>query len=278
MKQLLILDKIKRRITEKRRLKCALKRDMVPVDEWMEAMAEYLYFFEARCRIPSPWGFLDAPKPWKTMPQIRDIFLEEQYRCEFDVPPTRILDCGGNVGLSVLYFARNFENAVVEVFEANPDLAAVILRNCEKAGVSDRVVVSAKAVASETGTVRFTSIGDDRGHISPEGALVPCVDIAELVGEQLDLLKMDIEGGEFDCFDRLAETGQLGVPRRIVAEIHLENNDAERMARVVHQLKDVGFQVAIRGDLGAWTGPAVTRSPFHLVGANRMFMHLYAWK
>jgi FkbM family methyltransferase len=273
-----IFDKIITRITDRRRLLLAQKRDVVPVSQWKEVVSEYLYFFETRCQIPSPWGFLDTPQARKTIPQITDIFLDEQYRCEFDSPPTRILDCGGNVGLSALYFASSFKNATVEVFEANPDLAAIIKSNCKKAGVSAQVAVSAKAVGPKTGSVRFTSNGDDSGHISPEGFLVPCVDIAELIGNQLDLLKMDIEGGEFDCFDRLAETGQLAVPKRIVAEIHLENDDAERVARMVYQLKEAGFQIAMRGDLGQWTGPAMNRSAFHLIGVNKMFMHLYAWK
>lgn len=212
------------------------------------------------------------------MPQIRDIYLEEHYRCEFDEPPARILDCGGNVGLSVLYFATRFKSAVIEVIDANPMLADLIQRNCEKASVAARVTVVAKAVAAETGRVQFASRGDDSGCISQEGEWVPCVDIAELISDQLDLLKMDIEGGEFACFDRLAETGKLGLPKRIVAEIHLGNDDAERIARVIYQLKEFGFHIAVRGDLGEWTGKASIRSPFSFIGTNKMFMHLYAWK
>lgn len=274
----MIIQKITNRIRDRNRRRVAVARNTVDIDEWLERMSEYLYFFEATSKIPSPWGFLDAPLPWNTMPQIRDIFVDEQYRCDFDVPPKRILDCGGNVGLSVLYFTKTFAEVQVEVYEANPILAATIQRNCHTAGVADRVRVSATAVADKTGTLHFASSGDDSGHISSEGELVPCVDIAELVGEELDLLKMDIEGAEFACFQRLADTGKLGVPKRIVAEIHLENNDAERLVPILMNLKALGFMVTIRGDLGNWTGPATSTSPFRAVGRNKSFIHLYAWK
>lgn len=274
----MIIKKIATRIRDEKRRELALACDIVSVDEWLEKMSEYLYFFEATTQIPSPWGFLKAPMPWNTMPQIRDIFVNEQYRCAFDSPPKRILDCGGNVGLSVLYFTKMFDDVKVEVYEADPILAATIQNNCQTAGVANRVTVSAIAVAGKTGFLRFQSSGDDSGHISTNGELIPCVDIAEIVGDELDLLKMDIEGSEFDCIERLAECGKLGIPKRIVTEIHLENNDADRLSRILYLMKNSGFTLALRGDFGDWTGQAIQSSPFHTVGRNKSFIHLYAWK
>jgi FkbM family methyltransferase len=273
-----IIKKIMTRIRDRKRRKLALQSSIVSVNEWIEKSSEYIYFFERNCRIPSPWGFLDAPTPWSTIPQIRDIFVDEHYRCEFDSAPKRILDCGGNIGLSTLYFTSKFDDVRVEVYEACPLLAATIQRNCETAKVANRVLVSANAVSARTGFLHFTSFGSDSGHVSSDGELIPCVDIAELIGEELDLLKMDIEGSEFECLERLAETGKLGIPKRIVVEIHLQNDDAEKLISIFNHLKHFGFKFAIRSELGVWTGKSINSSPFHCIGHNKSFIHLYAWR
>jgi FkbM family methyltransferase len=251
---------------------------IVEIYEWKFIVFKHLDSYQKTRKIPSPWGFLIAPNPRDTLSQIDDIYNENHYKCEFETPPRRILDCGGNIGLSALYFAENYQEAVIEVYEADPRLAEAISKNCQTAEFSNRVHVYSKAVSNTTGTLRFNFTGNDSGNISPHGQETACVDIAGLIGDQLDLLKMDIEGAEFDCFDRLAETNKLGVPSRIIAEVHLSNDDADRMGKIVEQLKCFGFQVAIRGEFAEWTGTALKCSPFHIVSNKKMFMHLYAWK
>ncbi len=273
-----VFSRVKNRITEPIVKSRIQKKSIVSISDWISALESYLTFFEKSGKIPSPWGFLNAPHPWNAMPQIRDIYLEQHYKCSFDTPPSRIVDCGGNIGLGTLYFASTYPTAKIEVYEADPKLATTIQENCEVAKISHKVTVIAKAVTDHNNTARFNITGNDSGCISEDGDEVPCIDIASIISEPVDLLKIDIEGGEFTCFERLASTGKLGIPSRIISEVHLGNDDAERINVIIHNLVNFGFKVALRSDLGTWTGSAAHESPFHLIHKNKMFLHLYAWK
>lgn len=250
----------------------------VQESDWLPRTKTFLKYHSSLGKIPSPWGFLEAPYPHNAVPQIEEIFINEHYYCDFDKKQIRIVDCGGNIGISAIWFALKIPNSKIEVYEADSTLSSIIKRNCTVAKVDNRITIVSKAVSKKSGTLFFDSDGDDRGCISNKGTVVPCIDIAEIIGDHLDLLKMDIEGAEHDCFERLAETGLLNIPNRIVAEIHLEGDDCERLERILELLRKFGFCCSLRGELATWTGPSVRPSPFRVVGNNKMFLHLYAWK
>jgi hypothetical protein len=50
----------------------------------------------------------------------------------------------------------------------------------------------------------------------------------ELEVDQVDLMKVNIEGGEFDLFDRLIEAGRLPSIRQIMIQFHEFHPDAYR--------------------------------------------------
>ena len=61
--------------------------------------------------------------------QYREIFIGRGYdfACSHDSP--LILDCGGNIGLSVVWFKQRYPKSRVMVFEADPSIAEVLKSN-----------------------------------------------------------------------------------------------------------------------------------------------------
>jgi FkbM family methyltransferase len=59
--------------------------------------------------------------------------------------------------------------------------------------------------------------------------------LAELGLESLDLLKVNIEGGEFDLFDRLIETGWLPRVRQVMVQFHEWHPKAYRRRRAIRR-------------------------------------------
>lgn len=107
---------------------------------------------------------------------------------------------------------------------------------------------------------------------------VPCRDIADVRGNGVDLLKLDIEGAEIECLERLLESGAIRSVRHLVAEVHLGRDNALRTYRVLAGLAEAGFDTAFDASIRDWLGPETTTSPFPGVGSDHTFMLLRAWQ
>ncbi len=132
----------------------------------------------------------------------------------FGIEPRTVLDVGANIGDLSIYFARRLPEARVIAFEPAPenlrDFAAnLALQNPPLTNLE----LVAEAVSDRTGTIAFTVGAGDLNTTMIEGNLArlrsaPGVTVAEvptdtlenlcrrLGVDQIDLLKIDTEGGE----------------------------------------------------------------------------------
>lgn len=227
-----------------------------------------------------PWGSLEFQRADTVPPQLEEIVLGECYRVTSTPAVRRIVDGGCNIGVSVLWFAGAYPEASIEAYEADPELASLCRRNLEAAGPGDRARILSAALWTQDGEIGFHASGDDRGHIAPGegGRVIPCRDIAAVIGNGVDLLKLDIEGAEIDCLEHLISTGAIRNVRHLVAEMHLSQSTAHRAYRVLAGLAESGFATTFEAATHDWLGPDTIESPFPSVGRNRTFMLLRAWQ
>ena len=107
------------------------------------------------------------------------------------------------------------------------------------------------ALAGRCGTLRFAPpISDDEGswfstRQTSDGIEVPCLDLASLLKQnqhqRVDLLKLDIEGAEYEVLDNILDTG-LPV-RQILVEFH----DGLLPGIRLHQTVRAMFRLATHG-------------------------------
>ena len=105
-------------------------------------------------------------------------------------PALMIIDCGGNIGLSVIAFKRRYPRGralIILTFEADTALAAVLTWNMKALGLTD-VTVAAQAVGAVDGHVLFLPDGAVDGHVvashasttQAAGITVPAVRLSHL--------------------------------------------------------------------------------------------------
>ena len=117
------------------------------------------------------------------------------------------------------------------------------------------------------------------GRIDPQGNVtVKAIVFSAELPEQVDLMKMDIEGAEFEVFERLIQTGAINRVKNLVAELHPSKPTKVRMLKIIQCLADAGFEFVFCGDLAPWMGLEQNAATFPVVGRNRMFLQLYAWQ
>jgi FkbM family methyltransferase len=137
-----------------------------------------------------------------------------------------IVDVGSHIGTAILYFRERYPDAHIHGFEPDPRSFATLRANV---GLLPRVTIDPRAVAGETGSATFHSSENSlASSLVAEGGprrsvAVRTVSLDDLMDElgldRIDLLKLDVEGAEYDVLSR---TTRLGSVRAIAGELHPE--------------------------------------------------------
>lgn len=178
-----------------------------------------------------------------------EVFVHKYYGLHDDTKPEdirTIVDLGGNVGYSVLWFLSRFPNASILVYEPNPAFSIHLRENVTLNGFDSRVTVREAAVSNRSGSLPLFVSGAcssllqdyNTGH----SITVPVVDVFEqLPTKRIDILKMDIEGSEYAILsDPRFRTLDIS---RIVIEWHKTKDPTEGKERCKKELSDAGYNV-----------------------------------
>lgn len=175
------------------------------------------------------------------------------HNCYVDVeelnPQGTVLDVGANVGVFALLAATR--SARVIAFEPSPEIAQYLASNVSKSNLLNVETVQA-AISNVTGYCSLF-IGDAPtasrvlAHSLAEGqpsvVAVPCFTLAEVMDsfdvDEIDLLKLDCEGSEFDIIAG-TDGAVLRRVRRIVAELH-PDVAGRHEDEIVGRLQAAGF-------------------------------------
>jgi FkbM family methyltransferase len=128
-----------------------------------------------------------------------DVFWRGCYRCPEPVSQvTRIVDLGANVGYSCLFWCQEYPEARVTAFEPHPKHLTAIAGHLSTNGFSDRVEIVGAAAGVAEATAYLTDAGSSSTITnSSAGFAVPVVDVFQTLVGPIDILKIDIEGGEY---------------------------------------------------------------------------------
>ena len=156
------------------------------------------------------------------------ILLRNEYSAAWAENPRIILDVGANIGAAAVYFAARYPAATVYAIEPEEDNFRVLERNCApwKNIVPVRQAIWSCSMAREiqnrkTGAWGYT-VADLGSAAAGLGQTVACTSIPDFMRqhglEQIDILKIDIEGGEKEIFEHAdGWIDRVGV---LVAELH----------------------------------------------------------
>jgi FkbM family methyltransferase len=147
-------------------------------------------------------------------------FIEEDLAA-LGLAGTRLaVDAGAHIGCFSVALHAVAPLARIVAFEPDPGNAALLEANFRDNAVAGEV--RRAAVWHEPGTVRFAGGASNAGHIADAGAdSIPAETIQGVLGldlAEVDLVKMDIEGGEMEVLPSLLPV--LGASCRIWLELH----------------------------------------------------------
>lgn len=174
--------------------------------------------------------------------------------------PLRVLDLGANIGLFSASLGPRATVTAVEADRAN----AVLLERMIAANGLQWKVINAYAAASE-GTVNFAGGNHCFSRADETGEPLTKIDVLPMLAD-IDLLKMDIEGGEWEILSdpRFAQLA----PPVVVIEWHIEFCPSPNPGELAWQaLSDAGYTHIVVPD-----EPGGAPEEFGTCG------HLWAWQ
>lgn len=177
----------------------------------------------------------------------QEIFEREIYRFETDKLSPRIIDCGANYGVSLLYLKRLYPAARITGVEADPAIHAVCTANLTAAGIHD-VEVLQKAVSHSHDALTFFSEGADAGRLhglqgSKASTRVEAVTLDDLITGPVDFLKIDIEGAETEALKACTRLDQVA---QMFIEYHSFRDSPQTLSELLAILQKHGFRYYIQ--------------------------------
>lgn len=177
---------------------------------------------------------------------LNEIFVNDEYGISIKGEPEVIFDLGSNIGLSAIYFKLKYPQAKIYAFEPDPNTYKKLIKNTKQ---FKDIFCYNIAVSDKNGKTEFYSCSGqsmssslvNRDNIeSCSKIYVETRDLDTLINEfkikEIDLLKFDIEGAEFNVFNNFQN---LNIIKNMIGELHLDlmNQGKEDFFRIFKDFK-----------------------------------------
>lgn len=159
----------------------------------------------------------------------RHVFWKMEYFFDTTNPAPVILDCGSNIGISVLFFKTLYPAARITAFEPSPGAFACLRENVARNRL-EHVTPHNLALAPKPGNLDLFVPPENPGHLCISGlegrtpggrALRVAADVlSRHVTGPVDLVKMDIEGYEAEVLAELEQADRLALISNFIVEYH----------------------------------------------------------
>jgi len=217
---------------------------------------------ELRCRMRSGLALSIRPAPSGDFTIAYEVFRVRMY--ETGLAPEevrRIVDVGGNVGYTCLFWCTAFPKSSVLTYEPHPEHCRILEWHLRTNEFTDRVKLIPAAAASKASRATLVDSGECSRVVtegnSSGGSLIgiEAVDFFATVGpDPIDILKIDIEGGEYELledprFDELAHRTKC-----VIIEWHQRAPSHHGGGWCEERLRGVGFTVVDSQPLVVDTG------------------------
>lgn len=215
---------------------------------WVRLTASYIGL---PVRLPFEIDLATGPFRFETVADVRTFWLIF-FGSTYEVRKTDrlIIDAGANIGAFSLYALLAAPNAQVIAIEPAPDSCDRIRRLIRSHGFEHRFTLCQGALGSRAGTTTLNMQAGSQFRATGSGGIqVRMLTLDEVATQEVDFLKMDIEGAEYETL--------AAAPVEVLKEIHritLEYHPNGALSDC--PLEQAGFALAMVRDDGNGYGIA----------------------
>jgi FkbM family methyltransferase len=183
--------------------------------------------------------------PSELLHGLKEIFIDEIYRQKLP-DDAMILDCGANIGLSVIYLKTKFPDAEIHAFEPDSRNYELLEKNVKSFGFNN-VYLHKEAVWKEKTILNFSGEASMSSRIDKDeqsGTQVNAIRLRDYLVKPVHFLKMDIEGAEYEVICDIAD--KLKLIEHLFIEYHGVFNQHKELTAIFDILSANGFSYYIK--------------------------------
>lgn len=184
-----------------------------------------------------------------------EIFIYEVYYSSSDIAPKIIIDCGSNIGMSLLYFKKRYPQSNVIAFEPDAASFELLQLNIDNNGLAsvDAHQVALSNIESQSTLFRQSSHSGSltmslfSSNDKTEKTSVITKKLSTYITSEIDLLKIDVEGSESLILRDLIDNDKLHFIKQLIIEFH-PSIAGQTIESFVTMLSDRKFSCSLQKD------------------------------
>lgn len=183
-----------------------------------------------------------------------DIFIQQSYFLYTLKKRPFIIDCGSNIGMTILFFKKLFPLSRIIGFEPDKNNFLILSKNIKKNNLKN-VKLFNTAVSNKEDIIDFFSVRDTksftintqinnfhRKDIVNIKNSVKSVVLSNYISKKVDFLKLDIEGAEYLVMNEISSKNKLKYVDQIAMEFHHNiHSEEDNLPNMLLLLKKNGF-------------------------------------
>jgi FkbM family methyltransferase len=187
----------------------------------------------------------------------KEVFINEEYRIENLSTSPLIVDCGSNIGTSLLYFKKLYPESKIIGFEANPIVYSLLEQNITYQELSNVEIHPVALFDKETELIFYTgssnqnlmgSLFKKRGGANEVNVKTKLLSQFLLPYDKVDVVKIDVEGAEWNVLTDLTSSNSLQKVQNFLIEYHLNMpGEQGKLSQFIKIFEDHGYKYSIKG-------------------------------
>ncbi len=185
-----------------------------------------------------------------------EVFLTNEYYFKSTKTEPLIIDCGANIGMSILYFKKMYPHSKIIAFEANPYAFMLLEENIKTNNIKNVEIHNIALFDRQTEIPFFIgdNIGTLLGSIKKERGgnselLVKAERLSDFLKniDSVDLIKIDVEGAEVNIISDLFDSSTINKANEYIIEYHHNMNDEKsNLSSFLQKFELNGFNYNIK--------------------------------
>jgi FkbM family methyltransferase len=188
---------------------------------------------------------------------LKEIFVQEIYKINLGLSPY-IIDCGSNIGLSVIYLKEKYNDAQIIAFEPDKKNFELLRKNITSFKLKD-VTLEEKAVWISDTELHFKNEGNMGSKIAnssgANSSTVQAIRLKDFIHRKVDFLKIDIEGAEYEVLKDIKEN--LHFVQNMFLEYHGSFKENNELIEILEIINESGFNFYIKEATSVYDYPFV---------------------
>jgi FkbM family methyltransferase len=187
----------------------------------------------------------------------KELFFKNIYDFKTNNKTPYIIDCGANIGLSVIYFKKLYPKSKIVAIEADPNIYNVLTQNILSYDFSDVQCINSAVWINSEG-LHFSAEGSWGGYLLSGSEIeektieVKALDLRKIIDRKIDFLKIDIEGAETEVLIH-AQDLIVKYVDHLFFEWHSLRDERQQLGRILKYFEDNRFRYHIKESISRET-------------------------